>query len=107
MPSLVTKTLVLAVIAGITIPAVSAAGFAGQPQMAQVRLAKQKQVLRLPAKAAMKALRQVGGGGATHAIDITCTSDDDTCATDFVAACDRKKGGLSTNPDGSVTCSFS
>ncbi len=106
MPSLVTKTLVLAVIAGITIPAVSAAGFAGQPQMAQVRLAKQKQVLRLPAKAAMKALRQVGGGGATHAIDITCTSDDDTCATDFVAACDRKNGGLSTNPDGSVTCSF-
>ncbi len=65
MPSLVTKTPVVAVVAGVTIPAVRAAGFAGRPQKAQVRLANRKQVLRLPAKAAMKALRQVGGGGAT------------------------------------------
>lgn len=40
-------------------------------------------------------------------IEISCSpASSGWCAKDFVAACDRHNGGMSTNPDGSVTCSL-
>lgn len=40
-------------------------------------------------------------------IEISCApADSQWCAKDFVAACDKNKGGMSTNPDGGVTCSL-
>lgn len=42
-----------------------------------------------------------------QAIEISCApADSQWCADDFVAACDKAKGGMSTNPDGGVTCSL-
>jgi hypothetical protein len=42
-----------------------------------------------------------------QAIEISCApADSDWCANDFVAACDKNDGGMSTNPDGGVTCSL-
>ena len=42
-----------------------------------------------------------------QAIEISCApGDSNWCAKDFVTACDKHDGGMSTNPDGSVTCSF-
>ena len=42
-----------------------------------------------------------------QAIEISCAPGDSSwCAKEYVAACDRHDGGMSTNPDGSVTCSF-
>jgi hypothetical protein len=40
-------------------------------------------------------------------IEISCApADSDWCAKDFVQACDNADGGMSTNPDGGVTCSL-
>ncbi len=45
--------------------------------------------------------------GGRQAIEISCSPANSTwCAKDFVAACDRAKGGMSTGPDGGVTCSL-
>lgn len=42
-----------------------------------------------------------------QAIEISCSPAGSTwCAEGFVAACDKAKGGMSTGPDGSVTCSL-
>jgi len=42
-----------------------------------------------------------------QAIEISCApASSDWCANDFVAACDKNKGGMSTNPEGGVTCSL-
>ena len=42
-----------------------------------------------------------------QAIDISCApGDSQWCSDDFVQACEDHKGGASTNPDGSVTCSL-
>ena len=42
-----------------------------------------------------------------QAIEISCApADSNWCAKDFVQACDNAKGGMSTNPDGGVTCSL-
>ena len=42
-----------------------------------------------------------------QAIEISCApADSDWCAKDFVQACANAKGGMSTNPDGGVTCSL-
>ena len=42
-----------------------------------------------------------------QAIEISCApANSDWCAKDFVQACDNAKGGMSTNPDGGVTCSL-
>ncbi len=46
-------------------------------------------------------------GGGRQAVEISCSPAGSTwCAGGFVAACDRAKGGMSTGPDGSVTCSL-
>jgi hypothetical protein len=45
--------------------------------------------------------------GGRQAIEISCSpADSDWCAKDFVTACDNAKGGMSTGPDGGVTCSL-
>jgi hypothetical protein len=42
-----------------------------------------------------------------QAIEISCApANSDWCAKDFVQACANAKGGMSTNPDGGVTCSL-
>lgn len=42
-----------------------------------------------------------------QAIEISCApAGSDWCAKDFVQACANAKGGMSTNPDGGVTCSL-
>ncbi len=42
-----------------------------------------------------------------QAIEISCSPASSTwCAGGFVAACDKAKGGMSTGPDGGVTCSL-
>ena len=42
-----------------------------------------------------------------QAIEISCApANSSWCAKDFVQACDNAKGGMSTNPDGGVTCSL-
>jgi len=42
-----------------------------------------------------------------QAIEISCSpASSSWCAKDFVTACDNAKGGLSTDPDGGVTCSL-
>jgi hypothetical protein len=42
-----------------------------------------------------------------QAIEISCSpAGSDWCAKDFVQACANAKGGMSTNPDGGVTCSL-
>jgi hypothetical protein len=42
-----------------------------------------------------------------QAIEISCApADSDWCANEFVAACDKNEGGMSTDPDGGVTCSL-
>lgn len=42
-----------------------------------------------------------------QAIEISCSpAGSDWCAKDFVQACDNAKGGMSTNPEGGVTCSL-
>lgn len=45
--------------------------------------------------------------GGRQAVEISCSPAGSTwCAGGFVAACDRAKGGMSTGPDGEVTCSL-
>ena len=40
-------------------------------------------------------------------IEISCSpASSDWCAKNFVQACDNAKGGMSTDPDGGVTCSL-
>ena len=42
-----------------------------------------------------------------QAIEISCApGDSQWCTDDFVQACDDHDGGMSTNPDGSATCSM-
>jgi hypothetical protein len=54
-----------------------------------------------------KAIGSAAADDNRQAIEISCApAGSGWCATGFVAACDRNKGGLSTNPDGSVTCSM-
>lgn len=95
--------LVLAVVA-----ATLAVDAGDGPVQAAQPIAKKRQSLRLAPAAAIEALKQVRRGGTTRALDLTCQSDGSSnhCATKFVAACDEAGGGMSTNPDGSVTCSM-
>lgn len=45
--------------------------------------------------------------GGRQAVEISCSpAGSSWCAGGFVAACDRAKGGMSTGPDGEVTCSL-
>jgi len=45
--------------------------------------------------------------GGRQAIEISCSpAGSDWCAKGFVAACDKAKGGLSSNDEGEVTCSL-
>jgi len=42
-----------------------------------------------------------------QAIEISCApADSQWCVDDFAQACSKAKGGLSTNPEGGVTCSL-
>jgi hypothetical protein len=41
---------------------------------------------------------------ARSGLEVTCSSE--WCMKSIVAGCDKNGGGLSTNPDGSVTCSM-
>lgn len=45
--------------------------------------------------------------GGRQAVEISCSPAGSTwCAGGFITACDRAKGGMSTGPNGEVTCSL-
>lgn len=67
--------------------------------------AKQLRVLSAPE--VKRAFDLAARDGGRQAIEISCApADSEWCAKDFVAACDKADGGMSTNPDGGVTCSL-
>ena len=106
------KTLSLAIATLVTLAAFGSAapGMTGPAAAQQLAQAKQAKVLKLQARNAAEvrssfglAARQPGA----QAIEISCApGSSEHCTGDFVAACDKNKGGMSTNPDGSVTCSL-
>lgn len=71
-------------------------------------LAKKKQLRA--AQSAFEVKRAFGLAAkerGRQAIEISCApADSQWCADDFVQACDEQDGGMSTNPDGGVTCSL-
>jgi TRAP-type C4-dicarboxylate transport system substrate-binding protein len=54
-----------------------------------------------------KAFKLAAAERGRQAIEISCSpASSSWCAKDFVTACDNAKGGMSTDPDGGVTCSL-
>jgi hypothetical protein len=70
---------------------------------------KQQSVKKLKVRSAAEIKHAFGltAGQRTQAIEISCAPGGSShCTGDFVTACDNHEGGMSTNPDGSVTCSL-
>ena len=66
-----------------------------------------KQLRALSAREVTRAFDLAARDGGRQAIEISCApADSEWCAKDFVTACDNADGGMSTNPDGGVTCSL-
>lgn len=66
-----------------------------------------KQLRVLSALEVKRAFDLAARDGGRQAIEISCSpADSSWCAKDFVTACDNADGGMSTNPDGGVTCSL-
>lgn len=63
--------------------------------------------LTVRSAAEIKSVFGLSAGERRQAIEISCSpASSSWCAKDFVAACDKNKGGMSTDPDGGVTCSL-
>jgi hypothetical protein len=78
---------------------------AGADQLLQTKSVKQLNVRT--AAEVKKVFGIAAAAGGRQAIEISCSpADSDWCAKDFVTACDNAKGGMSTGPDGGVTCSL-
>lgn len=94
----------------------SGASVAAQPSATQhfatqhFAQAKKQSVLELRVRNAAEVQRSFGFAArqpGAQAIEISCSpGDSEHCSGDFVTACDDHDGGMSTNPDGSVTCSL-
>lgn len=102
------STIVL--LLSVTLLGAGASG-AAQPSDAQQLLqAKKQNVLELRVRNAAEVERSFGFAArqsGAQAIEISCSpGTSEHCSGDFVAACDKNDGGMSTNPDGSVTCSL-
>lgn len=96
MRSRLIPVLLLSSFAGLALATSAGADTAKVKQM-QVRTAAEvKSVFRL-----------ASADGGKQAIEISCKpASSSWCAKDFVTACDNAKGGMSTDPDGGVTCSL-
>jgi len=78
---------------------------AGADQLLQTKKVKQLEVRNTAEVKTVFGFAAADGG--RQAIEISCSpADSDWCAKDFVTACDNAKGGMSTNPEGGVTCSL-
>lgn len=102
------STIVLLV--SVTLLGIGASG-AAQPSGTQhFAQAKKQSVLELRVRNAAEVRRSFGLAArqrGAQAIEISCSpGDSEHCSGDFVTACDDHDGGMSTNPDGSVTCSL-
>ena len=96
-----TVALSLVLLAAVAAPALAEKTLQFEIQMATSEMQNAAKIKRTFDLAA--AARQRG----RQAIEISCAPGDSPwCAKEFVAACDKHDGGMSTNPDGSVTCSF-
>jgi hypothetical protein len=82
----------------------------GLEAAAAERLSPAKEAKQLRVLSAVEIKRTFGlaaGQRGRQAIEISCApADSQWCADDFVQACDDHDGGMSTNDDGSVTCSL-
>jgi len=73
-------------------------------QAVQPRKVKQ---LTVRSVADVKSVFGLAAAQGRQAIEISCSpASSSWCAKDFVTACDNAKGGMSTDPDGGVTCSL-
>ncbi|MEZ5832532.1 MAG: hypothetical protein R3D05_15270 [Dongiaceae bacterium] len=77
-------------------------------QNAEAATTKKAKVLRAQTtRDAQNAFDLAAKGRNRQAIEISCKpASSDWCANGFVQACDKAKGGMSTDPDGGVTCSL-
>ncbi len=97
-----TVALSLALLAAAAAPALAEKPLQFEIQMATSDLQNAENAAKIKRTFDLAA-RQRG----RQAIEISCAPGDSSwCAKEFVAACDKHDGGMSTNPDGSVTCSF-
>jgi hypothetical protein len=94
-----TLTLSLAILASTAALATIGLAAADQTQMTkQIDVRSAAQV-----KGAFDLAARPGGG--KQAVVITCyPASSSWCGKNFVQACDNAKGGMSTNPDGSTSC---
>jgi hypothetical protein len=104
------RSLVMALFAASAILGAGAASIAQPASTQQLAQPKPQHVLELRARNSAEIRRSFGLAArqpGAQAIEITCApGSSDHCTGDFVAACDKNDGGMSTNPDGSVTCSL-
>ena len=97
-----TVALSLALLAAAAAPALAEKTLQFEIQMATSDLQNAENAAKIKRTFDLAA-RQRG----RQAIEISCAPGDSPwCAKEFVTACDNHDGGMSTNPDGSVTCSF-
>ena len=88
--------LALALASALAAPGLAAADQQPAKQMSVHSQAQVKSVFDIAA-----------GQRGRQAIEISCSpAGSDWCAKGFVAACDKAKGGLSSNDEGEVTCSL-
>ncbi|MGF1628607.1 MAG: hypothetical protein ACFCUT_03985 [Kiloniellaceae bacterium] len=104
------RSLPMALLTAAAILGAGAAGIAQPAAPQQFAQAKPQHVLELRARNSAEIMRSFGFAArqpGAQAIEITCApGSSDHCTGDFVAACNKNDGGMSTNPDGSVTCSL-
>lgn len=97
-PTLIRPTLVLAMLLS------SLASAAYVPSATADGMVKQ---LTVRSAAEIKSVFGLSAGERRQEIEISCSpAGSSWCAKDFVAACDKNGGGMSSDPDGGVTCSL-
>jgi len=104
-----TSSFALAACAALAVIAGTALGGSTAATAAQQLKAKPQNVLELKVRSKAEVKRTFGfaAGQRRQAIEISCApGGSEHCSGDFVTACDNHGGGMSTNPDGSVTCSL-
>jgi hypothetical protein len=63
--------------------------------------------IQVQSLAQVKQAFRLSADGGRQAIEISCApASSSWCANEFVAACDKNDGGMSSDPDGGVTCSL-
>jgi hypothetical protein len=102
---------ILAVVAFTPLAGAEEMNFKLQMQTSDLQIAEIKETKQLRtvqnAYEVKRAFGLAAKEGGRQAIEISCSpAGSDWCAKDFVQACTNAKGGMSTNPEGGVTCSL-